>query len=670
MPAHHPSNRGGATEKGPTNGPKPGVSTDHGHTMRDYEIRLIVCSILTIPILLLTEEVQHLFGYTLVFPGSELLLLLLSSFVFFFGGLPFLKGFYGEIRRRTPGMMTLVSLAITVAYVYSLFSIFWSGGHVFFWELATLVDIMLLGHWVEMRSVQGASRALEELVKIMPSQAHLIVNGEQREVLVEDLRIGDVVLVKPGEKIPIDGSVLEGESSNNESMLTGESVPVEKSAGDHVIGGALNMEGALKVRVEKTGNETYLHQVIELVRQAQENRSRTQDLADRAALSLTVAAIVVSSVTLVVWILLGEDTGFAMERAVTVMVISCPHALGLAVPLVVAVSTSLAASRGLLIRDRSAFERARSLQAIVFDKTGTLTEGRFGVSEVSSFSDLSKDEVLQIAGALESRSEHPIAAGIRAAAITSDGPSLIVEGFRAIPGRGVVGTIAGKEYLLVSPNYLTVLGIEVREEVKDLQEEGRTVVLLVSQGKIIGAVALSDIIRNESYPAISRLREMGYKCIMLTGDNKFVARSVAEKLGMDEYHAEVLPHQKAEAIKEIQKRYSVAMIGDGINDAPALVQADVGIAMGAGTDVAVESADIVLVRSDPGDATSVMLLSKRTYAKMYQNLLWATGYNAVAIPLAAGALVGYGVFLTPAMGAVLMSVSTVIVSINAKLLRI
>ncbi|MDD1753224.1 MAG: heavy metal translocating P-type ATPase, partial [Methanotrichaceae archaeon] len=555
-------------------------------------------------------------------------------------------------------------------YFYSAAVVFGLEGEIFFWELATLIDIMLLGHWIEMRSVLGASRALEELVKIMPSEAHLVKDGQTVEVKVESLKLGDRVLVKPGEKIPVDGAVIEGETSVNESMLTGESRPITKRSGDNVIGGSINGEGSISLEVKKIGSETYLNQIIELVRQAQESKSRTQDLADKAARWLTIISLSVGAVTFVAWLYFGKDSTFAVERAVTVMVISCPHALGLAVPLVVAVSTSLAAKSGLLIRDRSAFEKARDLQAVVFDKTGTLTEGRFGVTDVLSFSELNENDILRLTASLEANSEHPIAAGIVNSSKEKGIELVRIHEFKAIPGKGVEGQIQGKRWMVVSPGYLREINIDLKDErIDKLAQQGKTVVFLLEENKPIGAVALADIVRKESIEAIGKLKSMNIRCMMLTGDNKFVAKWVATDLGLDDFFAEVLPHEKAEVIKKVQEDYIVAMVGDGVNDAPALVQADVGIAIGAGTDVAVESADIVLVRNDPRDVVYIVGLSKKTYAKMSQNLLWATGYNAIAIPLAAGILYSYGILLSPAVGAILMSASTVIVAINARLLK-
>jgi len=554
--------------------------------------------------------------------------------------------------------------------------VFWLPGGVFFWELVTLIDVMLLGHWLEMRSVMGASRALEELVKIMPSVAHLKKNGEIVDVGVDQLKIGDKVLVKPGEKVPVDGTVVEGKSSVNESMLTGESKPVAKKPGNEVIGSSINGEAAFVVEVEKTGKDTYLNQVVELVRTAQESKSKTQDLANRAAMYLTIIALTVGTLTFIFWIFYGKQLVFALERAVTVMVITCPHALGLAIPLVVAVSTSIAAKSGLLIRDRQAFERARNLQALIFDKTGTLTEGRFGVTDVVSLSEEKNEnreeseKILSIAASLEASSEHPIATGILESAREKGLKIRPVDEFSSIPGKGVEGLVEGKKYLVVSPGYLEEKGIALKnEKIEEIEEQGKTVVFLLEGEKVLGALALADIIRKESREVISKLKGMGIKCLMVTGDNRYVAAWVAGELELDDYFAEVLPHEKAAKVKEVQDRYITGMVGDGVNDAPALAQADIGIAIGAGTDVAIETADIVLVKNDPRDVLNIIRLSRSTYSKMRQNLLWATWYNIFAIPLAAGVLYGYGILLSPAMGAVLMSLSTVIVAINAKTLK-
>ncbi len=645
----------------------------HAHMVADFRRRLWVSLILTVPVLALAPMIQRLLGLeeALAFPGDSYVQLVFASIVFFYGGWPFLKGFFEEVGKRRPGMMTLIALAISVAYFYSAAVVFGLTGEVFFWELATLIDIMLLGHWIEMRSVMGASRALEELVRLMPSEAHRLgEDGSIEEVSVADLVHGDRVLVKPGEKIPTDGVIVEGRTTVNQAMLTGESQPVEKGEGEEVIGGAVNGESAFTFEVRKTGEETYLSQVIELVRQAQESRSRSQDLANRAALWLTVIAITVGTLTLVVWLLLGQSFNFALERMVTVMVIACPHALGLAVPLVVAVSTALSATNGLLIRDRSAFERARELQAVVFDKTGTLTEGRFGVTDVIPLGAKSEDELLRLAASLESRSEHPIAEGVVREAEDRAILFPVPEGFRAIPGKGAEAKVDGLGVKVVSPGYLKENSLSADDaRVSEVASQGKTVVFVLLDDRVEGAIALADIIREESREGLKRLRDLGIQSMMLTGDAKEVASWVADELALDDYFAEVLPHEKSEKIREVKGRgLTVAMTGDGVNDAPALVEADVGIAIGAGTDVAIESADIILVRSDPRDVASIVTLARATYKKMKQNLWWATGYNVVAIPLAAGVLYKFGIVLSPAIGAVFMSLSTVIVAINARLL--
>jgi Cu2+-exporting ATPase len=660
----------------------------HTHMLEDFRKRFIVSLVLTFPVLLLSPTIQDFFNFELHVSGADYLTFLLSSVVYFYGGYPFLKGIKEELSEKMPGMMTLIAIAISVAYFYSSAVVFGLPGEIFFWELVTLIDVMLLGHWLEMRSVMGASRALEELVKIMPSIAHLKKNDEVVDIGVDQLKVGDKVLIKPGEKVPVDGTVVEGTSSVNESMLTGESKPITKKPGNEVIGGSINGEAAFVVRVEKTGKDTYLSQVVELVRAAQESKSKTQDLANRAAMYLTIIALTVGALTFILWILFGQQLVFALERAVTVMVITCPHALGLAIPLVVAVSTSIAAKSGLLIRDRQAFERARNLQAIIFDKTGTLTEGRFGVTDVVSLSGeeykaeeenkvreenkIGKDneKILSLAASLEASSEHPIATGILESAREKGLETRTVKEFSSIPGKGVQGLVEGKKFLVVSPGYLEENGIVLKnEKIEEIKAQGKTVVFLLEEEKVLGAIALADIIRKESRGAISKLKSMEIKCLMLTGDNRYVAAWVSQELELDNFFAEVLPHEKAAKVKEVQKQYITGMVGDGVNDAPALAQADVGIAIGAGTDVAIETADIVLVKNDPGDVVDIIRLSRETYSKMYQNLLWATGYNVFAIPLAAGILYGYGILLSPAMGAVLMSLSTVIVAINAKTLK-
>jgi Cu2+-exporting ATPase len=645
----------------------------HTHMVEDFRKRFWISLVLSVPILLLSPMIQKFLGLgiSLRFYGDLLINFLFSTAVFFYGGWPFLKGLFDEMREKNPGMMTLIALAIGVAYFYSSAVVFGVKGKIFFWELATLIDIMLLGHWIEMRSVMGASRALEELARLMPSEAHkLMTGGMVKDVPLDQLQSDDKVLIKPGEKIPADGKVIDGETSVNEAMITGESKPITKVKGDKVIGGAINGEGSITIEVEKTGKDSYLSQVVEMVRQAQQSESRTQDLANRAAFWLTIIALSAGAITMIIWLfLMRTDFVFALERTVTVMVITCPHALGLAVPLVVAVSTAISARKGLLIRNRAAFERARNLRAIIFDKTGTLTEGKFGVTDLVTLNnEFDKDQVLEYAAAIEQNSEHPIARGI----VKSTENLKKVNNFKSIPGKGAQGEVEGKDVKVVSPVYLKENKIEYNnQEIEKINAEGKTVVFVLIDGQLQGAIALADIIREESKEAISRLKEMGIQAMMLTGDNQRVAKYVAERLSLDDYFAEVLPDQKANKVKEVQSRdMIVAMTGDGVNDAPALAQADIGIAIGAGTDVAVETADIILVRSNPQDTVDIVTLAKATYRKMIQNLVWATGYNALAIPLAAGVLYHYGILLNPAAGAVLMSLSTVIVAINARFLKV
>ena len=650
-----------------------GHAGHHAHMVADFRKRFWISLLLTIPVLFLSPMIRDFLGLAenLQIPGALIIDFLFSTAIFFYGGWPFLKGLFDELKKKSPGMMTLIALAISVAYFYSSAVVFGISGKIFFWELATLIDIMLLGHWIEMKSVMGASRALEELVKLMPSEAHkLMEDGQIQDVPLDVLRSGDRVLIKPGEKIPADGNVIDGETSVNEAMITGESKPVSKKVGNKVIGGAINGEGSITVVVKKTGKDSFLSQVIDLVRQAQESKSKTQDLANKAAFWLTMIAISAGALTMFVWLaIIHEDFVFALERTVTVMVITCPHALGLAIPLVVSVSTAISARHGLLIRNRAAFEAARNLQAIIFDKTGTLTQGRFGVTDtVILNSELDRDKLLTFAAAVEQNSEHPIAQGI----LNSAKNHKNVTNFKALPGKGAEGSVDGKNVKVVSPGYLRENNIEVTNgKIDELNAQGKTVVFVLINDTLQGAIALADIIRPESKEAIARLKQMGIQAMMLTGDNQQVAEYVAKELDLDNYFAEVLPGEKVNKIKEVQAGgLIVAMTGDGVNDAPALAQANVGIAIGAGTDVAVETADIVLVRSDPQDVVDIIALAKATYHKMVQNLIWATAYNAFAIPLAAGVLSSYGILLNPAMGAVLMSLSTVIVAINARFLKV
>jgi P-type Cu2+ transporter len=647
-------------------------SSHHAHMVDDFKRRFYISLIITIPILILSPMIQDFLGIDVRFAGDMYILFGLASFIFFYGGWPFLQGSWEELKRKEPGMMTLIALAITVAYVYSSLTVFGLSGKNFFWELATLIDIMLLGHWIEMKSVMGASRALEELVKLMPSEAHLIdEEGNVKDVQTSDLKQGDTVLIKPGEKVPVDGMIIKGESSLDESMLTGESVPVEKFKDDQVIGGSINGEGSLTVSVEKTGEDSYLSQVVTMVKEAQESKSRTQDLSNRAAKWLFYMALLAGIITLTVWLLIGESFVYALERMVTVMVIACPHALGLAAPLVVARSTAIAAKRGLLIRNRASFEGARNLDAIVFDKTGTLTEGKFGITDIKMV-ESSEEEVIRLAASLEAQSEHPIARGIFEEAEKRSIKMTEPENFQSITGKGLKGIVDGKRVMVVSPGYMAEEKITYAADIyQKLSAEGKTVVFVLVEGELSAMIALADKVRESSKEAMKRLKELNIRAMMLTGDNKQVANWVAENLDLDEVYAEVLPHQKADKINEVKEEgLRVAMTGDGVNDAPALANADLGIAVGAGTDVAMETADVILVKSNPNDVVSIIALSKATYRKMIQNLWWAAGYNIVAIPLAAGVLYNAGIVLSPAVGAVLMSLSTVIVAINARLLNV
>ena len=646
----------------------------HAHMIRDYWRRFLVCTALTVPVLLLSEPIQqalHL-GSWLQFPGAGWLLVILSAVIYVYGATPFLQGMVQELQQRSPGMMTLVAMAVTVAFLYSVAVSLGLPGMIFYWELATLVDIMLLGHWLEMRSVVGASRALESLARLLPSEAHVIMaNGMVMDHPVAHLKPGDNVLVKPGERVPVDGQVLGGASDVNEAMLTGESNPIDKKTGDSVIGGSINGQGALTVIIEKVGSGTYLAQVIDMVRRAQESRSRTQVLADRAARWLTIAALSAGALTLAIWLLLGRGLAFALERTVTVMVTACPHALGLAIPLVASVSTSLLARNGILLRNRSAFEQTRSVQAVVFDKTGTLTMGAFGVTGVVATTGFEPDDVVRLAAAVERQSEHTIAKGITQYATKHNVGVSVASGFQAIPGVGAQATVDGHAIMVASPGYLRSTDHPISSpEVERLTAQSNTVVVVLVDGNVAGAIALADTVRPESREAVASLQRMNIRCIMLTGDARATAQKVADELRLDEVFAETLPDQKAAKIREVQERgLTVAMVGDGVNDAPALVQSDVGMAIGAGTDVAIETADVVLVRDDPRAVAAAVLLSRATYRKMVQNLLWATGYNVIAIPLAAGILAGSGFVLSPALGAALMSLSTIIVAINARLLN-
>lgn len=641
----------------------------HVHRVEEFKQRLWISLTLTIPILLLSETIQKWLGLGWIkISFQKEILSLLSLIVYLYGGWPFLRGLVDEAKDKQPGMMTLVGVAISVAMFYSLGATFIAGDMDFYWELATLIDVMLLGHWIESRSIMSASMALEEVARMMPTTAHLIKNGEVVDVTAAQLRKGDIVLVRPGEKIPSDGVVIEGESHVDESLLTGESRPVNKGVGDNVVGGAINGEGILKIRVERTGEETYLAQVVNLIKQIQESRSRTQDLANRAAALLFYAALGSGISAFAIWSFLASPD-IALERAVTVLVIACPHALGLAIPLVVAVSTSITSKNGILIRDRRVFEMLRDIDVIVFDKTGTLTTGRFGVTDIVSYTD--EEELLGLAASIELYSEHVIAKAIVEYAKSKGIQIHDVEEFKSLTGRGAYGKIRGSEVYVGGMNLLESLGIDVNDaRIDELRKEGKTIIFVVADGEVIGALALADVIRPESYEAVKELKKRGIKVYMVTGDSEEVANWVAKELGIDKFFARVLPHEKAEKIKRL--RYEggrVAMVGDGVNDAPALLMADVGIAIGAGMDVAIESADIILVRNDPRDVIKAIDISRKTYSKMVQNLWWAAGYNMITIPLAAGVLAGYGVSVPPAVGAIVMSLSTIIVALNSQTLR-
>jgi len=642
----------------------------HKMMLQDFKKRFIVSIFLTIPILVLSPLIQRFLGFELVFEGRNILLFILSTIIYFYGGWPFLKGIYNELSEESPGMMTLISVAISVAYLYSSAVVFGLPGKFFFWELATLIDVMLLGHYIEMKSVIGASNALEKLAELMPNTAHKLINDETKEVNLSELSKGDKVLIKPGEKIPSDGIVIKGKSFVNESMLTGESKPVSKNVNDEVIGGSINGDSSLVVKVEKIGKDSYLSKVINLVSQAQESKSKTQLLADKAAFYLTVIALSVGSLTLIIWLLLGESFVFSIERMATVMVITCPHALGLAIPLVVAISTTLSAKNGLLIRNRSAFESSRKITAVLFDKTGTLTEGSFGVTNIISLTnDANEKKIIEIAASLEKQSEHPIAKAIIDKAKEINVKLEEVSDFENITGEGIKGKIGKDIIKIVSPGYLNKKKIDF-DESNLLELNHDTIIFVLVNETPIGILTLSDQIRKTAFDAINQLKKNNVKVWMLTGDNEQSAKKIAEKLQLDGYIAGILPDEKQEKVKEFQSNdYFVAMTGDGVNDAPALAQADVGIAIGSGTDIAGETADIILVNSDPLDVTNVITFGKVTHKKMIQNLFWATGYNVIAIPLAAGILFPQGILISPAVGAALMSVSTVIVAINAKLLR-
>jgi len=650
-----------------------------GHSTAMFFRKFWVSLILTIPIVLYADVVEKIFKWSfLKFPGSNYLLLVLGSIVFFYGGWVFLAGAWREIKDRLPGMMTLISIAISAAYFWSVYAVF-AGAEDLFWELTTLITIMLLGHWLEMRAVSGAAGALKELSKLLPDTAEIQLTTDNKQlttkiISLSELRENDIVLVKPGGKIPSDGKVIDGESDVNESMITGESKPVFKKEGDSVIAGAINGDGALKIKVSNIGEKTFLAGVMRLVAEAQASKSRLQILSDRAALYLTVVAVVGGFITLIAWFAVGAEADFAIARLVAVLVIACPHALGLAVPLVASISTTKAAQNGFLIKQRLALEVARTVKVVLFDKTGTLTKGEFGVAEIWNANRYTKDETLQLAASLDIFSQHPIAKAVVAKAKERGLSLKELKKFETLKGMGVKAVIDNKEIMVGGPALLENVGIaipaEISKQIEDAGEKGQTVIFILKDRALLGAIALVDIIREESRNALKTLKKLGIKSAMITGDSEEVAKWVSEELGIDEYFAKVLPEQKSEKVKELQKRgLKVGMVGDGINDAPALTQADLGIAIGAGTNVAIESAGIILVRNNPEDIVKIIKLSQMTYSKMIQNLFWATGYNIAALPLAAGVLAFKGILLQPALAAVFMSLSTVIVAINAILLK-
>ncbi|WNZ46027.1 heavy metal translocating P-type ATPase [Leptolyngbya boryana CZ1] len=643
-----------------------------GHSPEMFKRRFFICLVLTLPILYFSPLFQEWLRYQAIdLQGSNWITPILATVIYFYGGWAFLKGAWYELRGKI-GMMTLIALAITVAFVYSLAVTFGLPGDPFYWELATLVDVMLLGHWIEMASVQGASRALEHLADLVPAIAHRLTNGRIEDVSVSTLTEHDRILIRPGEQIPIDGEITEGASSVNEAFLTGESRPVTKQMGDEVVGGAVNGEGALTVQVTRTGDKTTLSQIMRLVEEAQSSRSRYQALADQLAYWLTLIAIGVSTLTFVVWLAANSGLTFAINRAVTVLVITCPHALGLAIPLVIVNATAMSAKNGILVRSREAFERARDIKAIAFDKTGTLTEGRFGVQHIDT-DGINELDALTISASLESLSEHPLGQAIVGEAEHRQIHLVQASEFKAIPGRGVEGTVNAQRYRVGRPEWAEELNLKfpsaLRKGLQEIESRGESAIVLLNDQQVLAVIGLADQIRERAREAIQRLHEMNIETVMITGDAEAVAKTVAAELGIDRYYARVLPQDKATLVRRLKAEKPTAFVGDGINDAPALFEADLGIAIGAGTNVAIESADLVLVKNDPLDATYALQLAKATYNKMIQNLFWSTGYNVIGIPLAAGIAYPFGILLSPAVGALFMSISTVIVSINAMLLR-
>ncbi len=644
-----------------------------GHSIRMFAQKFWISLILTIPVLLYSSLSQKLGLKVPEFSGSHYLTVFFSSIIFFYGGWIFISGARQELQARQPGMMTLIGLAISVAYLYSIFTVFY-GGENLFWELATLITVMLLGHWMEMRAVQGTQNALKELSKLLPDKADVIRNGKMETIFISELKAGDMVLVRPGAIVPSDGIVIEGSSSVNESMITGESKPVKKAAGSEVIAGTINGDGSIKVEVKKVGEETFLAGVMRLVAKAQASKSRLQILSDKAAYYLTIIAIASGASTFISWIFFNAGIPFALSRFVAVLVIACPHALGLAIPLVASISTGMAARRGFLIKSRLSLESARNIGIVLFDKTGTLTKGEFGVNEIIPAAGKNENEILSLAASINNNSEHFIGKAIVHEAKKRNISLSDVTNFERVPGKGAKGIIGGQALSVGNDALAFDSGIEFSPayqiRLRDISMQGKTIIHVMEDGRLVGSIALADIVREESRDAIRELKENGIKVAMITGDSEDVASWVAKNLGIEEYFSKVLPNEKVDKVKLLQSRgLKVAMAGDGVNDAPALAQADLGVAIGAGTNVAIESAGIILIRNDPRDIIKIINLSRFTYSKMIQNLFWATGYNVVAIPLAAGVLMSKGILLTPALGALFMSLSTVIVAINALLLK-
>lgn len=644
------------------------------HSIAMFRDKFWLTLILTIPVIVYSSMIQDWLRFSPpTFAGSQYIPFIFSTGIFFYGGWVFIVGAWRELKTKLPGMMTLISLAIITAYVYSVATQFFIEGDGFFWELATLVTIMLLGHWLEMASVSRAESALDAIRQLLPDKAEKIVDGKPRQVLVSDLKIGDLILVRPGTSIPVDGVIVDGISSVNEAAITGESKPTSKAIGDEVIAGTINQDGALTVKITKLGDDTALAGIMRLVAEAQSSKSNVQILADKAAFVLTIVAIITSAITFLFWVF-AKDSSFALERSVTVLIIACPHALGLAIPLVVAISTTLSARNGLLIRNRLALESARKLNIVLFDKTGTLTKGEHGVTDVWTVGKYKKDDIVQLIASLERNSEHIIGRGIVKYAQAKRIKLDKVDNFSALPGLGVKGVLRGRTYVAASYRYVQennlAVPASIGNAIKQAAKDGKTEVYLIFNNQVIGALALADIIRDEAKSTVDALKALGIQTAMITGDSKDVASYVAKQLDLEQFFAEVRPEDKANKVKQLQSQgLEVAMVGDGINDAPALMQADIGIAIGAGTDVAIKSADIILIKSDPRDVVKVIKLSKETYHKMVQNLVWATGYNIFTIPLAAGVLYSYGIVLSPAVGAVFMSASTIVVALNAQLLR-